>query len=92
MYLENALRVLCPQLADLGRPYRLLKSMATIVILEPEEIVKSQVVGSSVPHSVILFLLFSYAGTELASPHQTAAWTIPKLSQWLDEHPLESDR
>lgn len=66
--------------------------MATIVTLSPGEIVKSQVVGSSVPHSIVLFLLFSHGGTELASPHQTAAWTITKLSTWLDEHISESER
>ncbi|EFA03811.1 Conserved oligomeric Golgi complex subunit 5-like Protein [Tribolium castaneum] len=92
LHLEGALRVICPHLSDLGRPYRLLKSMASLVTLTPEEIVASQASESSVPHSTVLLLLFSFAGSELASPHQNTAWSLPKLSAWLDEHPSESDR
>lgn len=66
--------------------------MATLITLAPKEIVQKQISGSSVPHSTVLLLLFSFAGTELASPHQNAAWSLTKLSSWLDEHPLESDR
>ncbi|XP_065163267.1 conserved oligomeric Golgi complex subunit 5 [Atheta coriaria] len=91
-YLEQSLKILCPYLTDLGRPYRLFKSMATLVTQTPQEIVDSQGSGSSVPHSTVLFLLFSFANSELASPHQNTGWTIKKLSSWLDEHPLESDR
>lgn len=91
-HLENTLKVICPQLSDLGRPYRLLKSMASLVVLTPEEIVASQASESSVPHSTVLLLLFSFAGTELASPHQNTAWSLPKLSAWLDEHTSEADR
>jgi hypothetical protein len=92
LHLEHSLKVICPHLSDLGRPYRLLRSMASLVTLTPEEIVASQASESSVPHSTILLLLFSYAGSDLASPHQNTAWSLPKLSVWLDEHPSESDR
>ncbi|XP_050312688.1 conserved oligomeric Golgi complex subunit 5 [Anthonomus grandis grandis] len=93
-HLEEALKLICPQLPSLGRPYRLLKSVATLITQSAEEIVAGQARGGggSVPHSTILFMLFSYAGAELASPHQNTGWSLPKLSAWLDEHPNESDR
>ncbi|XP_022914460.1 conserved oligomeric Golgi complex subunit 5 [Onthophagus taurus] len=91
-HLEQALKVICPHLFDLGHPYRLLKSMATLIIQSPTDIVASQDSGSSIPHSTVLFLLFSYAGSELASPHQNTGWTIQKLSTWLDEHVSEYER
>ncbi|KAJ8964312.1 hypothetical protein NQ317_014824 [Molorchus minor] len=43
VHLENTLKTICPQLADLGRPYRLLKSMASLIVLSPTEIVAGQV-------------------------------------------------
>ncbi|KAF5273590.1 hypothetical protein FQR65_LT04588 [Abscondita terminalis] len=92
VHVENALKVLFPFLSDLGRPYRLLKSMATLIVLPPHEIIQKQISGSSVPHSTVLLMLFSFAGSDLASPHQNAAWSLTKLSSWLDEHPAESDR
>lgn len=91
-HLERALKVLCPQLSDLGKLYRLFKSMATLVALTPEEIVKSQESGSVVASSTILLLLFSFAGAELASPHQNMGWSVHKLSLWLDEHKSETER
>lgn len=90
--LEASLKIICPHLADLGQPYRLLKSMASLIVQTPEEIIASQVSGSSVPHSTILLMLFSYAGSDLASPHQNTGWSLPKLSTWLDEHRNEADR
>lgn len=90
--LENSLKVICPHLPDLGQAYRLFKSMATLITLTPKEIVDSHASGSSVPHSVILLLLFSFAGSELASPHQNTGWSLQKLSKWLDQHQSESER
>lgn len=90
--LEQSLKLICPHLPDLGQSYRLFKSMATLITLTPKEIVESHASGSSIPHSIILLLLFSFAGSELASPHQNTGWSLQKLSTWLDEHPSESDR
>lgn len=92
LHLENSLKLICPQLSDLGRPYRLLKSMASLIALSPAEIVSGQISGSSVPHSTILLMLFGFGGSELASPHQNTGWSLPKLSAWLDEHVSEEDR
>ncbi|XP_057656246.1 conserved oligomeric Golgi complex subunit 5 [Diorhabda carinulata] len=91
-HLENSLKVICPHLADLGRPYRLLKSVASLIVLTPEEIIAGQTVDSPVPHSTILLMLFAYAGQDLASPHQNTSWSLPKISAWLDEHQSEAER
>lgn len=90
--LEQSLKLICPHLPDLGQQYRLFKSMATLITLTPKEIIESNASGSSVPPSTILLLLFSFAGSDLASPHQNTGWSLQKLSTWLDEHPNESDR
>ncbi|CAG9858527.1 unnamed protein product [Phyllotreta striolata] len=90
--LENSLKVICPQLADLGRPYRLLKSMASLIVQSPPDIVAGQTPESSVPHSTALLMLFAYGGPELASPHQNTGWSLPKMSAWLDEHRSEAER
>ncbi|XP_045470713.1 conserved oligomeric Golgi complex subunit 5 [Harmonia axyridis] len=92
IYLESVLRTLCPTLTELGKPYRLLKAMTSLITLDPTEIINSYTEGSVVPASTILLLLFSHAGAELASPHQNTEWSLQKLSAWLDEHQSENDR
>ncbi|XP_044751811.1 conserved oligomeric Golgi complex subunit 5 [Coccinella septempunctata] len=92
VYLESALKILCPNLSELGRPYKLLKAMTSLITLSPTEIIDSYTEGSIVPPSTVLLLLFSHAGTELASPHQNTGWSLQKLSAWLDQHQSESDR
>ncbi|KAK9869808.1 hypothetical protein WA026_003539 [Henosepilachna vigintioctopunctata] len=91
-HLETSLKVLCPNISDLGKPYKLLKSMSSLIIMSPEEIINSYSEGSIVPPSHILLLLFSFAGAELASPHQNTGWSVQKLSIWLDEHQSEFEK
>ncbi|XP_050453990.1 conserved oligomeric Golgi complex subunit 5 isoform X2 [Cataglyphis hispanica] len=75
--------------------YRTLRALRTLLPLNPEEMVDRILEGqgeSSVPPSLILLHLFSGAPPELASPHQSAGWSISRLSQWMDNHPSERDR
>ncbi|KAM0729196.1 Conserved oligomeric Golgi complex subunit 5 [Formica fusca] len=75
--------------------YRTLRALKTLLPLSPEEMVDRILEGqgeSSVPPSLILLHLFSGAPPELASPHQSAGWSIGRLSQWMDNHPSERDR
>nr|XP_012235573.1 PREDICTED: conserved oligomeric Golgi complex subunit 5 [Linepithema humile] len=75
--------------------YRTLRALKTLLPLSPEEIVDKILEGqgeSSVSPSLILLHLFSGAPPELASPHQSAGWSIGRLSQWMDSHPSERDR
>lgn len=91
-YLEQALKIICPNLSDLANSYRLLKSMSYLIISSPADLIASQISGSTVPHTTAFLLLFTHAGSDLLSPHQTMGWTIQQFSDWLDEHPSESDR
>lgn len=75
--------------------YRTLRALRTLLPLNPEEMVDKILEGqgeSSMPPSLILLHLFSGAPPELASPHQSAGWSISRLSQWMDNHPNERDR
>lgn len=92
IYLESVLKILCPNVSELGRPFKLLKAMTSLITLSPVEIISNYTEGSVVPSSTILLLLFSHAGPELASPHQNTGWSLQKLSSWLDEHQSERER
>ncbi|KAL0128369.1 hypothetical protein PUN28_003572 [Cardiocondyla obscurior] len=75
--------------------YRTLRALKTLLLLSPEEIVDKILEGqgeSSISPSLILLHLFSGAPPELASPHQSAGWSVGRLSQWMDNHPNERDR
>ncbi|GAB1867205.1 Conserved oligomeric Golgi complex subunit 5 [Camponotus japonicus] len=75
--------------------YRTLRALRTLLPLSPEEMVDRILEGqgeSSVSPSLILLHLFSGAPLELVSPHQSAGWSIGRLSQWMDNHPNERDR
>ncbi|EFN71938.1 Conserved oligomeric Golgi complex subunit 5 [Camponotus floridanus] len=75
--------------------YRTLRALRTLLPLSPEEMVDRILEGqgeSSVSPSLILLHLFSGAPPELVSPHQSAGWSIGRLSQWMDNYPNERDR
>lgn len=84
---------LCPQLADLGAPYRLLKSVASLVGVSKAEDLPVHTVAS-VQTSTLLFMMFGYAQqtAELLPPHKTLSWSVQQLSSWLDRHPDENQR
>lgn len=95
--MEVAVAPLCRggQLGSLEQQqYRILRAMKTLLSLEPEEIVQKVLEDgeSSVPPSLILLHLFSGAPSDLPSPHQSAGWSINRLSQWMDNHPTEKER
>ncbi|KAG5307948.1 PREDICTED: conserved oligomeric Golgi complex subunit 5 [Acromyrmex echinatior] len=75
--------------------YRILRALKALLPLNPEKMVEKILEGqgeSSVSPSLILLHLFSGAPPELASPHQSAGWSVGRLSQWMDSHPNERDR
>jgi len=78
--MEQALKPLCPNLAELGKPSRLLRAMSLLIVQTPQELVK-QTVGSDslVPSYIVLLLLFGHAGADLQSPHTTANWSNERL-------------
>ncbi|KAE8750096.1 hypothetical protein FOCC_FOCC003220 [Frankliniella occidentalis] len=80
--------------ADLGwgKHLRTLRSLRTLIGLPAIEVATSPAVGTALPHSLVLTALFAQAPSDLLSPHQSAGWSISRLSQWLDSHPAERDR
>ena len=73
--------------------FRLLRSISTLIIQNPEELIKQDIEEESpVASYLILFLLFSYAGNEFQSPHSAANWSNERLIQWLDGHTSERER
>ncbi|XP_008558525.1 conserved oligomeric Golgi complex subunit 5 [Microplitis demolitor] len=75
--------------------YRTLRALKSLLTLGPEKMVEKVVEmkgEGGVPPSLVLLHLFSSAPPELQSPHQSAGWSISRLSQWLDNHPSEKDR
>ncbi|XP_034945044.1 conserved oligomeric Golgi complex subunit 5 [Chelonus insularis] len=75
--------------------YRTMRALKSLLALGPEKMVEKVVEmkgEGSVPPSLVLLHLFSGAPPELQSPHQSAGWSINRLSQWMDNHPSEKDR
>ncbi|XP_048513205.1 conserved oligomeric Golgi complex subunit 5 isoform X3 [Athalia rosae] len=73
--------------------YRVLRALRALLPLQPEEMVQRVLEGEgSVPSSLVLLHLFSGAPSDLPSPHQSAGWSISRLSQWLDANPGERER
>uniref|UniRef100_A0AAG5DIM5 Conserved oligomeric Golgi complex subunit 5 n=1 Tax=Anopheles atroparvus TaxID=41427 RepID=A0AAG5DIM5_ANOAO len=92
-HLEGALKPIVPDLSSLGKNFRLLRAMASLYTVTPQELVEQTAdVGGVVPPYVVLFMLFGYAGNDMASPHVTAGWGNEKLLQWLESHSSERDR
>ncbi|XP_030383050.1 conserved oligomeric Golgi complex subunit 5 [Scaptodrosophila lebanonensis] len=93
LYMEQALKPLCVNFAELGKPARLLRAMSLLIVNSPQELVK-QTVGedSLVPSYIVLLLLFGHASPELQSPHTTANWTNERLIEWLDGHTAEREK
>lgn len=96
--MEAALGPLCRggQLGLLEQQqYRTLRALKGLLALGPEKMVERVVEmkgEGGVPASLVLLHLFSGAPPELQSPHQSAGWSINRLSQWMDGHGSEEDR
>lgn len=91
-HLETALAPLVSDMSDLGDQSRQLKALSLLLEKSPQDIVKSQSEGASLPYSLVMMFLFSYAGPQLIAPHTCAGWNVQKLMQWLDSHKKEKER
>uniref|UniRef100_A0A336L4V0 CSON003351 protein n=1 Tax=Culicoides sonorensis TaxID=179676 RepID=A0A336L4V0_CULSO len=92
-HLEKALKPVTPDLAVLGKQFRLLRSISYMITQTPENLIQNTTEDGIMPPHIILFLLFGHAKqAELASPHQAADWPNEKLIQWLDGHTNEKER
>lgn len=99
--------ILCPKLTDLGMNYKQLKAfrhlLETSSPLQPEnpsrlgtdvvdEAHYTQVLSESLPSSILLHYLFSYAPNDFKSPHQSLDWPVAKYTEWQDTHVSEKER
>lgn len=92
-HLETALSPIVCDLTQLGRPFRQLRSLSSLLVLTPDELTKQSIDSESpVSSFIILLLLFAHASHELASPHVAAGWTNEKIIAWLDDHRSNKER
>ncbi|KAK8763999.1 hypothetical protein V5799_033393 [Amblyomma americanum] len=91
-HMEMALAPLGQPLADLGRPYKVLRALRPLLFQSPQHIAQSPMLGDVVPHSLMLHFLFAKAPPELRSPYEAASWSRSRYSKWLDEHTSEKER
>jgi conserved oligomeric Golgi complex subunit 5 len=56
--------------SEMGRPYRVLRSLKPLLFQTPEDIAKCPALGDVLPHSLALALLFSFGPKEMLSPHE----------------------
>lgn len=92
-HMEVALTPIAGDLTTLGKSFRLLRSISTLITLPAEDLAKqsSDSTGPVTPHLVLL-LLFAHAGSDLASPHAAAGWANEKIISWLDTHTGDKER
>lgn len=90
--MEMALAPLGQPLADLGRPYKVLRALRPLLFQSPQHVAQSPMLGDVVPHSLVLHFLFAKAPPELRSPYEAASWSRSRYSKWLDEHTSEKER
>ncbi|KAL1482907.1 hypothetical protein MTO96_033491 [Rhipicephalus appendiculatus] len=91
-HMEMALAPLGQPLADLGRPYKVLRALRPLLFQSPQHVAQSPMLGDVVPHSLMLHFLFAKAPPELRSPYEAASWSRSRYSKWLDEHTSEKER
>ena len=84
--------LLVPKLSDLGDSYSVFRALRPLLFLTPQHMVQTSSVGTLLPHSLILHMLFARAPRQLRSPHQSANWTVTQYLDWLELHPSESER
>jgi len=83
--LELAIGPICERMGDLGRSYQVLRAFKTVLLLSPEAISKSPVLGDPVPYYLILhFLISNYAPEELRPPQKYMDWSVTRYIKWVE--------
>jgi hypothetical protein len=70
--------------SEMGRPYRVLRSLKPLLFQTPEDIAKCPALGDVLPHSLALALLFSFGPKEMLSPHEVNLTTSYLLHQIIE--------
>lgn len=95
LHLENALKPIVPDLSVLGRSFRALRALSSLITLSSAQLVEQTSESDGIlPSYVILLMLFGHGGSDadFQSPHTTVNWSIEKLIQWLTGHTSERER
>lgn len=90
--LEVNLQLMVSDLSSLGKSYRTLRSLSQLIILPPEDLVKSAEENTIIAPYIWCLLLFGYGDNDLVSPHIAAGWSNEKLIVWLSDHTSERER
>ncbi len=90
--LENTLQIIVSDLATLGKSYRILRSISSLIVQSPENLIEQTSENTLIPPYIIMFILFGHADNELTSPHVSAGWSDDKLLLWLAEHQSDRER
>lgn len=91
--LEVALKPIVPDLGTIGKSFRMLRAFHSLLGMTVNQLAEQHLEPDNpVPTYIILLMMFSFAGTDLLSPHSTANWTIEKLQSWLDGHTSDRER
>lgn len=61
---------MAPLLGEEPKSYRMLRLFKLMLTQSPQEILNNSAVGETIPYSLVLFYLFSYAPDEMKSPHE----------------------
>ncbi|KAK6631510.1 hypothetical protein RUM44_006037 [Polyplax serrata] len=85
-----------PLLGEEPKSYRMLRLFKLMLTQSPQEILNNPAVGDTVPYSLILFYLFSFAPDEMKSPHESGVdpkiKSMDTLLDYLDSHQSEWER
>jgi conserved oligomeric Golgi complex subunit 5 len=94
LHLENALRPVISDLSALGKSFRLLRALASLITETPENLIsQTKEKGGAIPAYCVLLLLFGHASSaDLISPHIAAGWNNEKLISWLQGHTSDNER
>lgn len=77
---------------DYPNPFEELRTIHILLSLAPMKIAEHTCRTNTMPHSLVMLLLFAFAGPDLLSPHQCAGWSNRQLVDWLHEHKNERER
>lgn len=69
--------------SEMGRPYRVLRSLKPLLFQTPEDIAKCPSLGDVLPHSLALAMLFSFGPKEMLSPHEVTYYSTQLASKYI---------
>ena len=79
-------------LTALGASYRLLRAFRALLFLTPEDMATFPGLGTTVPYSTCLHLMFSRCPAVLPSPAASLGWSLARYTAWLEDHEDERER